>query len=51
MFGEEGREHNESEVGRNLENKEALVPKVEWGGESGCKGGIEGRQGPGEVSH
>ena len=51
MFGEEGREHNESEVGRNLENKEALVPKVEWGGARGCKGGIEGRQGPGEVSH
>ena len=34
MFAEEGRERNESEVGRNLENKEALVPEVEWGGES-----------------
>lgn len=27
------------------------MPEVELGGESGCKGGMEGRQGPGEVSH
>lgn len=27
------------------------MPEVEWGGESGCKGSMEGRQGPDQVSH
>lgn len=27
------------------------MPEVELDGESVCKGGMEGRQGPGDVSH